>query len=224
MVWRVNESDVIKQAMLSGDDLFTGDFSATVVSIPAAGSRTKRSTSSWGTYASPSKDTRRENPEAFLSLNAAPSKSPKPEVSDLEDFPIIAAQFSDKSPVRGILPSCFTSMSACQKSTNNCSSHGECKLLHKARGKGKDQESLDCFGCACVPTIKKVGKDSKTVTHWGGPACQKRDISIQFWLFVGVGLILSFLVASGIGMLFSMGSEELPSVIGAGVSGPVARK
>lgn len=191
--------------------------------MPASASHSKRSTSLWGTYASPSKDARRENPEAFLSLNAAPSTPPKPEIPDLEDFPIIAQAVS-KEAVRGILPNCFSSMSACQKTTNNCSSHGECKLLHKGRGKGKDQESLDCYGCACVPTTKEVGKGANKVTYWGGPACQKRDISVQFWLFVAVGLILSFLVASGIGMLFSMGSEELPSVIGAGVSGPVARK
>jgi len=61
------------------------------------------------------------------------------------------------------------------------------------------------------------------VTYWGGPACQKKDISVQFWLFVGSGIILAFLVSAGIGMLYSMGSEELPSVIGAGVSGPVRK-
>jgi hypothetical protein len=60
-------------------------------------------------------------------------------------------------------------------------------------------------------------------TYWGGPACQKKDISVQFWLFVMVGVALAFLVSSGIGMLYSMGSEELPSVIGAGVSGPVRK-
>jgi hypothetical protein len=46
---------------------------------------------------------------------------------------------------------------------------------------------------------------------------------VQFWLFVAVGVVLAFLVSSGIGMLYSMGSEELPSVIGAGVSGPVRK-
>lgn len=198
-------------------------FSTTIVMLPSSSSRSKRSGGSWGSYASASKGARRENPEAFLSLNAVPSTTPSPPMSDLEDFSFIA-QASDKDTVRGILPSCFKSVSACQKSTNNCSSHGECKLLHKGRGKGSNQESLDCYGCACVPTIKEVGKDQRQVTHWGGPACQKRDISTQFWLFVGVGVILSFLAASGIGMLFSIGSEELPSVIGAGVSGPVARK
>ena len=202
-------------------------FSTTVVMMPPLAPHAKRGANAWGSYALPSKEARRQNPEAVLSLNPVPSSSPNPQVSDLEDFPVIF-QASDKGPVRGILPSCFDSMSACQKTTNNCSSHGECKLLHKGRGKGSEQESLDCYGCACSPTIQHVGEDKgmeskRKVTYWGGPACQKKDISVQFWLFVGIGVILSFLVASGIGMLFSMGSEELPSVIGAGVSGPVRK-
>jgi hypothetical protein len=79
-----------------------------------------------------------------------------------------------------------------------------------------------------VPTVEHVdedkGMESKTkTTYWGGPACQKKDISVQFWLFVMIGVALAFLISAGIGMLYSMGSEELPSVIGAGVSGPVRK-
>jgi hypothetical protein len=197
----------------------------TIVKIPASAAHSKRSTNPWGTYKLPSaNEARRQNPEEVLTLQAEPSSSPAPPVSDLEDFPIFTSRAKDNSPVRGILPSCFPSMSVCQMTTHNCSNHGECKLLHKARGSGKDQQSANCFGCACSPTIKKVklgaDQESKQVTYWGGPACQKQDISIQFWLFVGSGVVLAFLVASGIGMLYSMGAEELPSVIGAGVSGP----
>ncbi|KAJ4372219.1 hypothetical protein N0V83_003993 [Neocucurbitaria cava] len=200
-------------------------FSTTVVLMPASKSHSKRAASPWGTYDLPSKDARRENPEAVLSSNPVPSSSPISKVSDLEDFPVITFA-DDQGPVRGILPSCFDTLSACQRQTHNCSSHGECKLLHKGRGSGSNQESVDCYGCACVPTVVRhdTGMETKKkVTYWGGPACQKKDISVQFWLFVGSGVVLSFLVASGIGMLYSMGSEELPSVIGAGVSGPVRK-
>jgi hypothetical protein len=204
-------------------------FSVTAVVMPVTGTHAKRAVSAWGTYAQPAANrARRENPEALLSLNSAPSSSPAP-VSDLEDFPTIFAQANDEGPVRGILPSCFNSQSACEKQTHNCSSHGACKLLHKGRGEGKDRQTFDCYGCACVPTVKHVGADKgmeeskKTVTYWGGPACQKKDISVQFWLFVATGVVLAFLVSSGIGMLYSMGAEELPSVIGAGVSGPVRK-
>ncbi|KAF1839971.1 uncharacterized protein K460DRAFT_297227 [Cucurbitaria berberidis CBS 394.84] len=198
-------------------------FSTTMVMMPASKTRSKRGANPWGTYDLPSKEARRQNPEAVLSSNPEASSSPNPKVSDLEDFPVIAFA-EDQAPVRGILPSCFDSLSACQKLTHNCSSHGECKVLHKRRGSGSNQESVDCFGCACSPTVQEVGENKgKKVTYWGGPACQKKDISVQFWLFVGSGVVLAFLVASAIGMLYSMGSEELPSVIGAGVSGPVRK-
>ncbi|KAL6711896.1 hypothetical protein ACN47E_002939 [Coniothyrium glycines] len=233
-IWRTSKSDKLSREFVAdvlgkvNKKAEEEGFSTTIVMMPSSASRSKRGGNLWGAYATPAQEARRENPEALLSLNVVPSSSPKPPVSDLEDFPIIA-QAASKGPVRGILPSCFESLSACQKTTNNCSSHGECKLLHKGRGKGSNQESLDCYGCACTPTIQHVGEDKgmeskRKVTYWGGPACQKKDISVQFWLFVGIGIILSFLVAGAIGMLFSMGSEELPSVIGAGVSGPVARK
>lgn len=196
------------------------DLSITFVTMPASSHHSKRSANPWGSYALPaSNEARRENPEMILSSNPVPSSSPAPPVSDLEDFPIIAAQASNYTgPVRGILPSCFDTMAACEKRTHGCSGHGECKLLHPGRGSGANKETIDCYGCAC--------KDTKTkdkTTYWGGPACQKKDISIEFWMFVMVGVALAFLVSSGIGMLYSMGAEELPSVIGAGVSGPVRK-
>lgn len=200
-------------------------FATTVVMMPTSKLSSKRAANSWGTYDVPSMEARRQNIEAILSSNPEPSSSPA--VSDLESFPVIL-QAADKGPVRGILPSCFDTLNACQRQTHNCSAHGECKLLHKGRGSGSNQESVDCYGCACSPTIQHVDEDKgmeskRKVTYWGGPACQKKDISVEFWLFVGSGVILAFLVASGIGMLYSMGSEELPSVIGAGVSGPTRK-
>ncbi|CBX95489.1 predicted protein [Plenodomus lingam JN3] len=198
-------------------------FSVTTVMMPYS-KQSKRAANSWGTYAVPSKEARRQNPEAVLSSHSVPSSSPNPQAPEHEDFATVA-QAKEQGPVLGILPSCFNSLSACQKSTHNCSSHGECKLLHKGRGSGKDTETVDCYGCACAPTVKQTGekKGEQQVTYWGGPACQKRDISVQFWLFALSGVVLAFLVAAGIGMLYSMGSEELPSVIGAGVSGPVRK-
>ncbi|KAH7087069.1 hypothetical protein FB567DRAFT_629106 [Paraphoma chrysanthemicola] len=234
-IWRVDKSDkaAYENLSLTFSRITTEaeklGFAFTIVTMPATSSHTKRAANPWGTYEVPAlKEARRENPEMILSSNPAPSTSPAPPVTDLEDFPVIVNQASNDSPVRGILPSCFNTLSACQKQTHNCSSHGECKLLHKGRGSGSNRQTLDCYGCACVPTIKHVDEDKgmeskRKVTYWGGPACQKRDISVQFWLFVAVGVVLAFLVSSGIGMLYTMGSEELPSVIGAGVSGPVRK-
>ncbi|KAL5114712.1 hypothetical protein ACEQ8H_007381 [Pleosporales sp. CAS-2024a] len=205
-------------------------FPVTIVSMPTSNKSSKRTTNPWGTYALPSTNgARRKNSEAFMSLSTEPSSSPAPPVSGLDHLPVITSQASnDTGPVRGILPSCFNSKSACEKRTHGCSGHGECTLLHKGKGSGKDRQTLDCYGCACKPTYEHSGEDKgmeskRKVTYWGGPACQKKDISVQFWLFVLVGVSLAFLVSSGIGMLYSMGSQELPSVIGAGVSGPVRK-
>ncbi|KAI4661746.1 uncharacterized protein J4E78_004535 [Alternaria triticimaculans] len=200
-------------------------FSTTVVMMPrSAKSKSKRAAQPWGAYDVPSKEARRQNPEAILSSQPVPAVS---KVPDLEDFPVVIAAENKKGPVRGILPSCFKSMSACETQTHNCSSHGECKLLHKGRGSGPGQETVDCYGCACAATVEhKDGKGmegQRKVTYWGGPACQKKDISVEFWLFVGAGVTLAFLISAGIGMLYSMGAEELPSVIGAGVSGPTRK-
>ena len=63
----------------------------------------------------------------------------------------------------------------------------------------------------------------KTV-HWGGPACQKKDVSMPFFLLAGLTIGLIAVVAWGIGLLISIGQEDLPSVIGAGVAGPRTQK
>jgi hypothetical protein len=196
----------------------------TVVTMPSSSGNSKRRVvSAYGDYDMPSAmeaRRNRQNPEALLSLTPEPSTSPKAESEypDLEDFPVFTSEKKTNGTVRGILPPFFDSLDSCKELTLNCSGHGECKLLHKAETKNQ----LNRFGCVCSPTI--VGKgNTRKVTNWGGPACQKKDISTPFWLFVGTGVMLAFLISTIIGMMYSIGSEELPSVIGAGVSGPVRK-
>ncbi|EXJ78036.1 hypothetical protein A1O3_09196 [Capronia epimyces CBS 606.96] len=112
------------------------------------------------------------------------------------------------------LPACFTSQSACENTTNLCSGHGSCYQAH-----------ANCFKCRCGTTLVRVNEDgTKKTVQWGGAACQKKDISTPFILFAGFGVVMTALIAGAIGMLFNMGSQELPSVIGAGVAGPKAGK
>ena len=47
---------------------------------------------------------------------------------------------------------------------------------------------------------------------------------MPFFLLAGVTLGLLAVSAWGVGLLVSVGGEELPSVIGAGVAGPRASK
>ncbi|PSN69599.1 hypothetical protein BS50DRAFT_618639 [Corynespora cassiicola Philippines] len=232
-VLRADKSDRLDASKLSKSisDLLKKDIGVTVVLMPPLASSAKRSAHAYGFYDMPSVEARREKTEAPLTLESTNSKpsntpqSPNPNISDLEDFPVITAA-DDEGPVLGILPRCFSSEAACIKRTHNCTGHGACKVLQAGN---KDLGTSDCYGCMCVDTITKVGEDhgmegaKRQVTHWGGPACQKRDVSVPFFLFAGAGILLAFLISSSIGLLYSMGSEELPSVIGAGVSGPVRK-
>ena len=112
------------------------------------------------------------------------------------------------------LPLCFSSADACANGTNSCSGHGSC---YKKRA--------SCYACRCSRTIVRHNDDGTTKSvQWGGTACEKKDISMEFFLFASFGVAMAALVAGGIGMLYSMGAEELPSVIGAGVAGPRATK
>lgn len=56
----------------------------------------------------------------------------------------------------------------------------------------------------------------KTV-QWGGATCHKEDVSTPFFLLAGITILAVVAISSGIRMLFGVGQEELPSVIGAGV-------
>ncbi|KAJ4988063.1 arsenate reductase [Stagonosporopsis vannaccii] len=223
-VFRADKKDETESTILQ--DVLPGlarrGLDITVVAMPPYSANSKRRVvSPYGTYeVPPTVEARRnrQSPEALLSFTPEPSTSPKAEYPDLEDFPVFISEKKSNGTVRGILPPFFNSLASCEKTTLNCSGHGECKLLHKAQ----DKTQQDRFGCACSPTV--IGKgNSRKVTNWAGPACQKKDISTPFWLFVGTGVMLAFLISTIIGMMYSIGSEELPSVIGAGVSGPVRK-
>ena len=128
---------------------------------------------------------------------------------------------SSSVPLKGILPICHSSLDAAISATNNCSSHGHVYRRNSAQRDSK----IECYACSCTPSVlrNKDGKVAKT-TFWGGPACQKKDVSTSFWLLALVTIGLLAAVGWGIGLLAAVGGEELPSVIGAGVAGPRAQK
>ena len=113
-------------------------------------------------------------------------------------------------------PACFSSKEACRNATNDCSGHGSCAAS------GSNEK---CFKCKCGRTTIRTNKDgSKKTNLWAGAACQKKDVSTEFTLFAVFGVTVAMLIMGVIGMMYSMGAQELPSVIGAGVAGPSARK
>ena len=131
---------------------------------------------------------------------------------------------SDTSPPAGILPACYSSASACESTTHFCSGRGKCQKKYgggsskEARAEGGGGGDV-CFSCVCEPQ-KEKSEDGESTTYWGGPACQKKDVSVEFWLLAGFTVVLVGAVGWGIGLLYEMGSQELPSVLGAGVAGP----
>ncbi|KAK8064211.1 hypothetical protein PG996_008863 [Apiospora saccharicola] len=127
-----------------------------------------------------------------------------------------ANPFNDKDgknkKKNAIYPSCFQSQNACNSATNNCTGHGVCE------NKWSQGTEKSCFSCRCLATTEKQADGRPSIYHWGGGACQKQDISTPFWLLAGFTIIMLSIVGFCINLLFQVGEEPLPGVIGAGVS------
>lgn len=124
------------------------------------------------------------------------------------------------------VPQCFASEDDCNKGTNNCTGHGACIVKSKTGTSGSEEEggSSNCYVCSCnKPEVIKNKDGTTKTTYFGGSACQKKDISAPFWILTLTAGSFLALVGFGISMLYAMGQAELPSVIGAGVSGPRAK-
>ncbi|KAF2836337.1 hypothetical protein M501DRAFT_997096 [Patellaria atrata CBS 101060] len=175
----------------------------------------KRASHPWGTYTHPTRSSQRQKPEALLS---SPVDSDVP--ASAESSGPARPPVNGSLPLRGILPSCFSTKRACEKATLNCTGHGHC--YEKYNSKGDDDKV--CFTCACtIPEVRTNKDGTKKTTTFGGPACQKKNVVMPFWLLAGFTVFLVFMISWGVGLLYNMGNEELPSVIGAGVSGPRAK-
>ena len=207
--------------------------SATLLFAPTT--RIIETESQWGTYSMPGAQSplrKRQarssppQPEAPLEIDPLRFFQPVEASNEASDFYLSANNNTNAStPLTGILPACFTTQESCESSTRSCMGHGACALLFTDQSASPQSPSQHCYACACSPTTSK-SSDGKlvTTTYWGGPACQKKDISMEFWMLALFSVGLVFLVSFAVGELMGMGGEELPSVIGAGVSGPTAKK
>lgn len=118
-----------------------------------------------------------------------------------------------------LAPVCHATNSSCVEATDNCSGHGYCYLKYAS---DDEKAAGNCYACQCQQTVVKKSDGTTQKVQWGGSACQKRDISSPFFLIAGVSVLAVAMAGSAVGMLFNMGQEELPSVIGAGVGGSKA--
>lgn len=180
----------------------SGSQESTIVLVPS----TARSARSLSKHSHTARQLSEEE-EATISPSSSPQLSTTQSNSSNSPHP-------PKLAPGTFLPMCFSSEPSCANATNNCSGHGSCSEKH-AR----------CYACRCSRTIVRYNDDGTTKSvQWGGTACEKKDISVEFWLFAGFGIAMTALVTGVIGLMYTMGAEELPSVIGAGVAGPRATK
>ena len=188
----------------------------TIVVIPRAKASPKRKNRAYGKSEKRSeKQPRASSKEAPMSLTHS-SKDTKPSAGSVK------TAASNGTTPRTTIAFCWASEKACNENTRSCMGHGACikKYTEKVSA---DEDGPECWKCECSSTVIELKAGGTKTTHWGGPACQKKDISVPFWLFVGIAVAATSLVTWSIGMLYSIGQEDLPSVLGAGVA-PVTRK
>jgi len=196
------------------------DLSSTIILMPPPKRNTKRSTNPYGVYEALPKTlrTRQQQPEEPLSIPSAPDSSPSPSHHSRPSQP---QTLKASTAPAGIIPACHPNYEACVAATHNCTGRGTCYKKYSSTDSGK---ASDCFACGCVATVRENPSGSKKTTQWGGAACQKKDVSMPFFLIAGFTVVMVATVSWGVGLLFSIGQETLPSVIGAGVAGPRAHK
>ncbi|RPB14408.1 hypothetical protein P167DRAFT_563882 [Morchella conica CCBAS932] len=107
----------------------------------------------------------------------------------------------------GLIARCHSTKDACESSTANCSGRGTCTKAIQAG-------SNSCWTCSCNPPVRK---DGVKTTTWAGAACQKKDISVPFNMFLVFGIVITFVLIAAINLLYGIGDEPLPSVLSAGV-------
>ena len=181
----------------------------TVVCLPPRKKVGKRNLdASEGFRNAPGMNLRKEQP---LSEPASPAASQ----------PAKLAKSTNSTIPKTTIPSCYISKDVCLTSTANCAGHGDCKRKYGEKA-SDDEDGAECWACQCEPTRINSGQLVKTI-YWGGPACQKKDISVPFFLFAGFTVAAVTAIACAIGLLYSVGEEDLPSVLGAGVA-PTTRK
>lgn len=192
--------------------------------MPPQSKTFKRTSSSpYGTYSTPSQSPHLRQRQSEEPLTPTPKAS-----STINSSPSFQEALKARPFVKGVLSICHNSLKACIATTNNCSGHGVPYLKYSKApsnaSKASSEAAQACYACNCTITVRKNKDGTVKTTQWGGPACQKRNVSVPFWLLAGFSIALVATLSWAVGLLFSIGQEDLPSVIGAGVAGPRAQK
>lgn len=197
------------------------DVELTLMLLPESSRNSK--ISAWSALAAKGANKRRDvgNERVITDSTVSQKKSP-PTTAPAS---VLAPNSAAPKPKKEVIRPCYESFDGCMQATGDCSKHGQCINKYGSSGNDTDSAAVQkpaCFTCKCRPTVinrgdEKGSKGKKTV-HWGGNKCHKEDISVQFWLIVGFTITITGAIAFAISLLFSVGQEKLPGVIGAGVS------
>ncbi|KAL1898032.1 hypothetical protein Cpir12675_002119 [Ceratocystis pirilliformis] len=180
----------------------SGEMESVFVFFPESARSSKLN--SWDTAATELR--RRQAEEAVMTDKIQPTnETPKTNLAGTSAKPAPGALFVSSKDV----PECFKDAEACSNGTNSCSGNGIC-----VNRWGKDVGEA-CFVCNCV-SVKEGGK--RSTTGYAGKACEKLDYSTPFALFVGFSIAMVGILAFSISLLFQVGEEPLPGVLGAGVA------
>ncbi|GAA5880143.1 hypothetical protein JCM3774_004163, partial [Rhodotorula dairenensis] len=119
----------------------------------------------------------------------------------------------DKKGSTFLVPSsyrCFPSRAELVNLTASCLGHG--KPVKGLTTRSDLAEGAECWVCKCgTTTDEETGKK----TRWTGQGCEKVDLSSDFALLSLTTLGLVGVVALSVGLLYSIGSQELPGTLGA---------
>jgi hypothetical protein len=189
-----------------------GNMDVMVMIMPETRSTSKSAVSPYGSYEVPRVNFRRQLAEEPMTEAAEEAVAPATSVAQSSNF----QTYANASTNPALIPQCHASLDSCNAATNNCSGNGKCFKKYGS------QDGSSCFSCGCVPTVT-MNKGLEKKVYWGGSACNRKDVSAPFWLLAGFSVVMVGLVSWSIGLLFSIGEEKLPGVIGAGVSGVKAR-
>ena len=107
---------------------------------------------------------------------------------------------------------CFASAEDCSSNTNACSGHGNCVAAFEA-GTSGSAGGNPCWVCQC--SVTQDANDNNRRQYWSGGACQKQDVSSQFFLIAGASFLILFIGVASVSLLASVGNEPLPSTLAA---------
>jgi len=143
---------------------------------------------------------------ALLTFSSAVPSAYAKRQEAAEASPQQSPHASPQQPI-GSMSTCFNSADICEEATAGCSGKGECVSASKA--------GMTCFVCACKVTISDKGRKEA----WAGEACERKDISGPFVLIAGTVIGLVLLIGGSVSLLYTVGGQELPSVLMAGMVG-----